>query len=343
MYSTTISLISTCPSSRRYTTGRGYLEQVINVSQWAENDGWDAILVYTSNSLTDPWSLAQYIIQNTVQLKPLVAVQPFYAHPFTVAKIVATLGFLFERQVYLNMVAGDFPRDREALCDAANHDVRYARLIEYTTIIKTLLSTRKPLSFSGNFFHVELLQLFPAIPKELIPLFTISGSSQAGLQAARSVGAAPIQYPKPSFFYKDHLHRPDQGAGMRVGIIAKDTDSAAWDVARLRFPPSIAGADARALATQASDSSWVKNMAADITVPDGHPYWLSPYHNYQSSCPFLVGSKLSIIKEIVSYLKIGFRLFLVESPTNKADSEMIGDIFKRAQNQFLADQNNNPT
>jgi len=42
---------------------------------------------------------------------PLVAVQPVYMHPYSVAKMVSTLAFLHQRRVFLNMVAGGFKND----------------------------------------------------------------------------------------------------------------------------------------------------------------------------------------------------------------------------------------
>jgi alkanesulfonate monooxygenase SsuD/methylene tetrahydromethanopterin reductase-like flavin-dependent oxidoreductase (luciferase family) len=60
------------------------------------------------HSLVDPWLVAQLVIQATTTLCPLVAVQPVYLHPYAAAKMVATLGHLHGRRVYLNMLAGGF-------------------------------------------------------------------------------------------------------------------------------------------------------------------------------------------------------------------------------------------
>src|SRR5581483_11809487 len=129
-----IQLFSTCPSS--LTTPDNYYDHVIQAARWSENAGCAGILVYTDNTLVDPWLVAQVIIQNTRALSPLVAVQPIYMHPYAAAKIVSTLGFLHGRRVFLNMVAGGFKNDLAALNDTTPHDRRYDRLIEYTAIIR---------------------------------------------------------------------------------------------------------------------------------------------------------------------------------------------------------------
>ena len=90
----------------------------------------------------DPWLVSQIIIQSTEALCPLVAVQPVYMHPYSVAKMVASVGHLYGRRIYLNMVAGGFKNDLEALNDMTPHDRRYDRLIEYTAVIKELLASR---------------------------------------------------------------------------------------------------------------------------------------------------------------------------------------------------------
>src|SRR5579862_6821508 len=100
-------LFSTCPQSA-VADRATYIEHVISVARWSEEAGCRGILVYSDNSQVDPWMLAQVIVQNTNSLSPLVAVQPIYTHPYTVAKMVSTFGYLFGRRICLNMVAGGF-------------------------------------------------------------------------------------------------------------------------------------------------------------------------------------------------------------------------------------------
>src|SRR5689334_3825237 len=104
-----LQVFSTCPSS--LLTPDDYANKVRDIARWSESAGCTGILIYTDNSLVDPWLVSQLIIESTRSLSPLVAVQPLYMHPYAVAKIVATLGFLYRRRVFLNMVAGGFKND----------------------------------------------------------------------------------------------------------------------------------------------------------------------------------------------------------------------------------------
>lgn len=326
-----IRLVGTCPSSNASIGGNEYLSKVEEAARWAEDDGWDALLVYTSNKLIDPWLISQHIIQHTKRLRPLIAVQPLYYHPAAVARFVAGIAQLYERQVALNMVAGDYPSDREALCDELEHDQRYERIDEYMSIVRMLLTRRSPTSFSGRHYALKHFQSLFLQSQDLVPAITIAGSSAKGFEVARKLGACAIQYPKPSFCYDASFVDPSADFGIRVGIIARRTSSDAWQYARRRFPEDKDRAALRAHLTSASDSVWVKGLSQPIILDEGHPYWLAPYKNYYSSCPFLVGSFECVAQEIARYIEIGFTTFLLEKPENRHDSATVTEVFKMAQ------------
>src|SRR6202451_895983 len=145
-----IKVFSTSPQSSAVERAE-YVQNAIDVAHWSEDAGCEGILVYTDNSLIEPWLVAQIIIQNTNRLCPLVAIQPAYMHPYAVAKMVSSLAHLYGRRVYLNMVAGGFKNDMAALNDTTPHDKRYARLVEYTTIIQDLLKSSSSVSYAGEF------------------------------------------------------------------------------------------------------------------------------------------------------------------------------------------------
>src|SRR6202140_4499165 len=218
-----IEIFSTTPQSKDFPR-ETYVKQVIDVASWSEQAGCTAILVYTDNSIVDPWLVSNIIVQNTRKLCPLVAIQPVYMHPYSVAKMVANFAHLYGRRMYLNMVAGGFKNDLIALNDTTPHDERYTRLIEYTTIIKLLLSSPAPVTFEGKFYKVETLKMTPPLPPELFPGILMSGSSDAGLAAARAVGATAVQYPKPAKECEPAAYLHGHRTGVRVGIIARETN-----------------------------------------------------------------------------------------------------------------------
>src|SRR6266436_2730772 len=196
-----VEVFSTCLNSSASTPER-YLKDVANVARWSEQNGCRGILIYADNSLVDPWLISQVIIEHTAALCPLIAVQPAYMHPYTVAKMVASIGFLYDRQVYLNLVAKGFKNDLLELNDTTPHDKRYKRLTEYTRIIRQLLASPAPVTFSGEFYKVDKLRMTPPLPPHLFPGIFVSGSSEAGVASAKAIGATAIRYPKPAKEYE---------------------------------------------------------------------------------------------------------------------------------------------
>ena len=326
-----IRVFSTSPQSSAVLR-ESYVQNIIDVARWSEEAGCEGILVYTDNSLVDPWQVAQIIIQNTRRLSPLVAVQPSYMHPYAVAKMVSSLGYLYGRRVYLNMVAGGFKNDLAALNDTTPHDKRYARLVEYTTIIHELLKSSVAVSYHGEFYIVDKLRMTPPLAPELIPGVLVSGSSEAGLTSAQALGAIAVKYPQPAEC-EPQCDPSAAGFGIRVGIIARGDEEEAWRVAHARFPEDRKGQLTHQLAMKTSDSAWhqqLSRMASD-TKNGGTPYWLHPFENYKTFCPYLVGSYERVATELAKYIDCGYSTFILDIPPAREELEHINAVFARTR------------
>jgi alkanesulfonate monooxygenase len=310
-----IQIFSTCPSSANVARSR-YLEYVADVARWSERAGCRGILVCSDNSLVDPWLLSHVIVQNTATLCPLVAVHPVYMHPYWVAKQITSFGYLYGRRLFLHMVAGGFKNDLDALRDTTPHDLRHARLIEYTAIVMRLLENGGPLTVDGAFYKTAQLKLAPPLAKALVPGVFVSASSDVGLEAATTMGATAIRYPTAA----GEDDRPATGAarlGIRVGIIARDRSEHAWTIARSRFPE-----DRKAQLT---------HEIAMHTADDQNPYWLVPLQNYQTMCPYLVGSYDTVARELGRYIGLGYETFILDVPSDPEELEHANTTFARAQ------------
>ena len=332
-----IRVFSTCPPSVNANRAV-YLEQVEEIASWSEDAGCEGILVYTDNGQLDAWLVAQTIIGATRSLCPLVAVQPIYMHPYSVAKMIASLAFLHARRVYLNMVAGGFANDLAALDDRTPHDQRYERLIEYTTIIQLLLQSEDPVTFDGNHYRVKNLRLTPRVPPELLPGILVSGSSEAGMAAAQRLEATAIEYPKPVAEYTAVTAPTPASRGIRIGIIARSADADAWRVAHARFPPDRRGQLAHELAMKVSDSAWHRQLSqlGDTPAGEHNPYWLVPFKNYKTFCPYLVGSYSRVAHAIASYVQAGYRTFVLDVPAGAEELRHIGAAFGAAADSLAA-------
>ena len=330
-----IQIFSTCPQwapSERRT----HAAQVAEVARWSEAAGCAGILVYTDNTQPDPWTIAQVVAMSTERLSPLVAVQPVYMHPYSVAKLVTSFGQLFGRRMHLNMVAGGFTNDLKALGDVTPHDRRYARLVEYGLIIKQLLASPAPVTFAGEFYRTAQLKLDPALAPDLQPVFFMSGSSEAGLTAAQALGAHAIKYPKSADHEGQAPVGDGIGCGIRVGVIARDTEEAAWMEAHARFPDDRRGQLMHQLAMKVTDSDWHKQLSAQAESDEDSVFWLGPFERYQTMCPYLVGSHARVAEEISRYLERGFRTFILDIPPSREDLDHSLAAFAQARQRVAA-------
>jgi alkanesulfonate monooxygenase len=333
MTSTTLNgveVFSTCPQSKDVDRDE-YLERVATVARWSEDAGYRGILVYTDNGIVDPWLVSQIILERTTSLAPLVAIQPIYMHPYAAAKMITTLAHLHGRRIYLNMLAGGFKNDLVALGDDTPHDDRYKRTVEYTLIIRRLLEGREPVTFNGKYYRVENLKLVPPLPEELFPGVLISGSSEAGLAAAREIEATAVKYPKPPG-EEDDQRSDTIDSGVRVGIIARNTAEEAWRVALERFPEDRKGQIAHGLAMKVSDSKWHEQLSelGERPVSEENPYWLGPFQNYKTFCPYLVGTYERVGDELARYIGFGYTTFILDIPPSEEELEHTATAFREA-------------
>lgn len=312
------TVYTTCPPSN-LVPQRELIPRMQAAARWSELHGCHGMLVYTDNGLVDPWLAAEVLRTATERLVPLIAVQPIYQHPYTVAKLVTTFAHLHARRIDLNLLAGGFKNDLVALGDQTEHDRRYDRTIEFARIVQRLLdgeATSEP----GTWWQVQGLKLTPPLPPELASAFLISGSSPAGLAAARVLHATAVSYPEPPEHYTQPFE-PDLRRGIRVGILAREDAADAWRVAHARFPPDRRGQLAHGLAMKVSDSHWHRQLAdlARQSAEQAETYWLHPFQNYQTFCPYLVGDHAQVAAVLAGYLRAGFTTLITDVPAEEAD------------------------
>jgi alkanesulfonate monooxygenase len=256
-------------------------------------------------------------------------------HPYTAAKMISTIGHLYGRRMWVNMVAGGFKNDLVALGDQAAHDRRYDRVVEYATIMRRLLESGGPVSFVGDFYSVGNLRMTPPLDPDLQPGITLSGSSEAGLAAARRLGAVAVQYPRPVYEYEQEQVPDDLDVGIRIGIVAREDGDEAWSIARERFPEDRPGQLAHQLAMKVSDSVWHRQLSELGREAKGedNPYWLLPFENYKTFCPYLVGTYDVVASEIARYRAVGYETFILDVPASPEELEHIGIVFGRASSR----------
>ena len=57
------------------------------------------------------------------------------------------------------------------------------------------------------------------------------------------------------------------------------------------------------------------------------PYWLTPFKNYKTFCPYLVGSYDRVAEELARYIAVGYDTFILDIPPNEEELHHIGVVF----------------
>src|SRR6202000_3203010 len=113
--------------------------------------------------------------------------------------------------------------------------------------------------------------------------------------------------------------------GLRVGIIARADEDEAWRIAFEGFPDDREGEITHKLSIKVSDSVWHQRLAeigsSASGAPRRSPYWLGPYENYKTFCPYLVGSYDQVSEEVGRYIALGYRTFILDVPPSKEELE----------------------
>jgi alkanesulfonate monooxygenase len=88
-----------------------------------------------------------------------------------------------------------------------------------------------------------------------------------------------------------------------------------------------------------SDSVWHKQLSelGERPVGEENPYWLIPFQNYKTFCPYLVGSYERVAQEIRRYINVGHQTFILDIPPDRAELAHINQVFQLAQKEMSND------
>ena len=151
------------------------------------------------------------------------------------------------------------------------------------------------------------------------------------MNACRELGATAIKYPK-SPTEENENNNDIIPSGIRVGIIARHDEEEAWAVAHHRFPEDRKGQLTHQVAMKLSDSVWHKQLSelAKEKSTARDPYWLVPFQNYKTFCPYLVGSYEVVSCEITRYILAGYRTFILDIPPDRDELRHTAAVFNQA-------------
>ncbi|MEM7699399.1 MAG: LLM class flavin-dependent oxidoreductase [Verrucomicrobiota bacterium] len=306
-----------------------YWENIDEVGKLCQRYRLTGPLLFTGNdTFVEPWVCAQALIER-YRLSPLIAVNPLYMHPFTVAKMISSMAYVYGQKVFLNMVTGTAVNHAHQLNCYLDHDQKYDQMREAIEIIQQLIEREeKAVSFDGDYYQVEGLSLCPAIPSQLRPDYFIAGHSEKANEVRDATGAIGMKMLMPELAGAVTGDR-----GIHFGVVTRATQAEAWVEAKKRFPDDPRGRRKLEISMKNTESVWKKRLkfAADAPDQNENGYWLGPFRNFQADCPYFVGSHAELADLVVKLRKIGVTELILDIPKGEVEFENAAIAFEQAE------------
>ena len=134
---------------------------VIDVSQKAEENGFDSILVPVCDKCMDPFIVSALILQNTKKIKTITAINPGMASPQVLGTMISTIINKFGNRIDLNLIKGNISTAiKQGLI--VKEESELANLLdEFTSCLIELLQSQEPVTFDGSIIKLNSAQVIP--------------------------------------------------------------------------------------------------------------------------------------------------------------------------------------
>lgn len=217
-------------------TSFSYLRQI---AQAIDHLGYYGALLPTGRSCEDAWVVASTLATHTERMRFLVAIRPGLMSPGVAARMAATFDRLSNGRLLINIVTGGDPVELAGDGVHLSHDDRYHLTDEFLAVWRDIASG-KDTSFKGDYLDVRGGKLlFPAVQTPYPPLWFGGSSPIAQEIAAKHVdgyltwGEPPAQVAEKIASVKRLAEKEGRTLkfGIRLHVIVRETEQAAWDAA----------------------------------------------------------------------------------------------------------------
>ncbi|MDZ8096189.1 MAG: FMNH2-dependent alkanesulfonate monooxygenase [Nostoc sp. DedQUE05] len=213
-----------------------YLRQI---AQAVDDLGYTGALLPTGRSCEDAWIVASTLVSLTRQMRFLVAIRPGLVSPGVAARMAATFDRLSGGRLLINVVTGGDPVELAGDGLHLDHDQRYELTDEFLTVWRAIASGEQ-VNLQGDYLNIQDGKLlFPPVQKPYPPLWFGGSSPVAQKIAAKHVdvyltwGEPPAQVAEKIAAVRRlaEIQGRTLRFGIRLHVIVRETESAAWDAA----------------------------------------------------------------------------------------------------------------
>jgi alkanesulfonate monooxygenase len=325
----------------------GYIDYLSQVARAADLVGFHGALIPIFRFTEEPWVVAAALARETRNLRLLIAMQPWFMHPAYAAQMAASLQRISRGRVEWNIVTGGGGADQRAYGDFIDHDSRYARTDEFLDVVKGY-SAGTPYTHKGQFYQVEEGGLVAPLSSQPVPRIYLAGASDAAMAVAAKHGDVHLSWGEPLAKQKEVIDRARQALdaqnaerdlrfGMRIDILARETEEQAWAELRQMFATvsdaTQLGGTRRTVGAGDSESVGAKRQFAlhqgntqhfdDLIV--GPNLWAGMSKIRGGPGCVIVGSHEQVAERLAEYVDIGVSTFILASNPHLEEAYRVGE------------------
>ena len=304
-----------------------YLRRVVET---AEELGFNSLLIPTrfTNGLFDEgaplaetWTTVTALGAVTDRIRFLVAVRPGFISTGLFAQMAATLDEITGGRLDINVVPGGIQGDYERMGDASSHGDRYARSEEFIGACRTLWRSPGPVTFQGEYVNLNGAVCSPG-PMGVGPRFYLGGASDRALALAGRQSDVYLMWIGTLEETARHIRRArgqfeasgrSASFGLRTHLIARGTESEAWDAADDLLSRAESGVRAqRALAYAGTPMVGQEAQAREAAEHRLGPHLWNGISTVRVNCgTAIVGSYEQVACEMLEYWRLGIDEFIL--------------------------------
>jgi alkanesulfonate monooxygenase len=300
---------------------------------WSAQFNCEGMLCSTSSyDYFDPWLWAQNLCSKTENLAPFVAINPIYMHPFTAARMVASMVHLFGRKLWLNFITGSAPADLRQLNDTITKAQRYERLGEYAEVMLQLLKSQHPITYEGKYYQLHGATLMTQLTPDQIPGMTLGGESDDALNICEKYGMANLRMLAGGAITNENTTHKS----LAFGIVTRATRQEAEAVGATLYPANRFGQKLLKISMAENETVWKARVYDELLSSSvgNELYWLEPFKNKYADCPYIMGSYEEIGEYIYNICLHKPHSFVL-TIKNEEEFEHINHVFKMVEKRLL--------
>jgi alkanesulfonate monooxygenase len=319
----------------------GYLRQI---AQAADQLGFEGVLLPTGSICEDAWITAATLVPETEHLRYLVAIRPGISPPTVTARMAATFDRLSAGRLLVNVVTGGDPRQLAGDGLFLAHDDRYALTDEFLTLWRRLM-VGESVAFEGQYLRLEGGQVHLPPVQQPYPPLDFGGSSTAGREVAAKHADVYLTWGEPTADVAEKIadvaaraarHGRSLRFGIRLHIIVRETDAAAWAAAETLISQLDDATIARAQANFAQYDSegqrrqlalrgngGARSRAALEIAPN---LWAGIGLVRHSAGTALVGDAETVAARIAEYAALGIDTFILSGYPHLEEAYRVAEL-----------------